>query len=86
MKFEEPKVVEAPKHVKPNIDVDEISILKKCIKLVWDEYDVDKSGYLDKEECRAFINGAVKEIGDGEHFCNKDFENCFAKVDVDGNG
>ena len=28
----------------------------------------------------------IREMGDGEHFCNKDFEYCFKKVDADGSG
>jgi len=29
---------------------------------------------------------AINEMGDGEHFCKREFEECFEKVDADGNG
>ena len=35
--------------------VDELELLKKCIKLVTSDYDADNSGNLDKEEAKNFI-------------------------------
>ena len=56
--------------------------MEKCVGLVWEEYDVDESGFLDKWECREFIDGCIKEIGNGEYFDDDDFEDCFQAVDV----
>ena len=37
-----------------NSDIDDI--VMKCIDEIWDKYDADESGYLDKEECFNFIS------------------------------
>ena len=35
----------------PEID----DVIKNCIDSIWDKYDDDDSGYLDKQECFKFI-------------------------------
>ena len=39
-----------------------------CIDKIWDQYDVDNSGYLDREETRAFIKESIKgeDLNNGE--------------------
>ena len=64
-------------------------ILKECVDEIWTHYDTDGNGTLDKEECKKFIMSAVEEMGvgpDNEVFTDKDFEECFSKVDADGSG
>ena len=67
-------------------------ILLECVEQIWNEYDKDKSGYLDKAECKDFIMSTVDEMegipmpsaeGDGPE---EEFEKCFSEVDRDGNG
>ena len=57
-----------------------------CIDYVWEDYDTDKSGVLDKNETKRFIMDTIKEMGDGETFSDEDFNACFRQVDTDGSG
>ena len=64
-------------------------VLKDCVDEIWEHYDEDGNGTLDKSECKAFIMSAIEEMGvgpDNEVFNENDFEECFKKVDVDKNG
>lgn len=61
-------------------------MLRKCVAIIWDEYDVDNSGVLDQEEARVFITSTIKAIGDEEHFCQEDFDHYFKKIDTNGDG
>ena len=38
---------------------DSDEIIENCIDAIWDKYDVDQSGYLDKEECFIFMLESV---------------------------
>ena len=42
----------------PNID----DILEQCIEEIWCQYDKDKSGQLDREECKDFIMSTIREM------------------------
>ena len=44
-----------------NID----DILRKCIEEIWSKYDVDKSGFLEKDECKSFILSTLVELNGG---------------------
>lgn len=66
----------------PNMD----DILRKCVELIWDDYDKDGNGVLDIDECKDFLMSAISEIGESKDFLNKDFEKCFKMVDTDGSG
>ena len=43
----------------PDID----DIIKNCIEEIWNQYDDDESGYLDKEECFNFIIDSFDGLG-----------------------
>ena len=43
-------------------DIDEV--IKNCIETIWDKYDDDDSGYLDKEECFRFITESFQGLND----------------------
>jgi len=42
----------------PNID----DILERCIDDIWAEYDQDRNGHLDREECKDFILSTIREM------------------------
>ena len=44
----------------PDID----DIIKNCIEEIWNQYDDDESGYLDKEECFRFIMESFQDLND----------------------
>ena len=79
----------------PGID----DVLKKSIDEIWELYDADESGYLDKEEILKFIRGAIQgkpmddaadESDDGADdpvkLSTAEIEACFRQFDQDGNG
>ena len=41
-------------------DID--AVIAFCVQEIWDEYDDDASGSLDKEETRLFINHTLGDI------------------------
>ena len=69
-------------------------ILYACINEIWQKYDDDKSGTLDKKEIKRFILSTITEMHGGsdetaesmfeDYFTQEDFDECFKKVDVDG--
>ena len=73
-------------------------ILESCVVDIFTEYDVDKSGQLDKEEFKAIIMSTIQgmiDIGQGPppglfgengKFSDQDFDKCFSKVDTDNSG
>ena len=63
-------------------------VINNCVDDIWAQYDVDNSGFLDKEETRQFVRNTIKEMGEaGEsEFSNEDFEQCFKEFDDDGSG
>lgn len=62
-------------------------VLKQCIDSIWDTYDADGSGVLEKPETKLLVSDILKGLGinNGE-FSNHDFENCYRDTDTDGNG
>ena len=65
-------------------DID--GIIEKCIDDIWANYDKDKSGFLDKNETKAFVKNTLSEMGENGEFSEADFEACFKEFDKDGNG
>ena len=63
-------------------------VIKKCVDDIWNEYDKDGSGALDKEETKLFVKKTLCDMSgvDGDDFSNEDFEACFKEFDKDGNG
>ena len=58
------------------------------IDRIWDEYDTDKSGDLDKEETRKFVEqmlGVMVSGSDGK-VSDAEFENIWQQFDDDGSG
>ena len=65
-----------------NID----AVIKKCVEDIWKEYDADKSGTLDKEETRQFVQKTLVSMDDKTPFSEDDFAACFDEFDKDKNG
>lgn len=56
------------------------------IEKIWSTYDKDLSGYLDKEETRAFVTDFMQMQGLSEQFDDETFEQFFRDFDKDGSG
>ena len=65
-------------------DID--TIINKCVDDIWTKYDKDNSGFLDKEETKAFVKDTMEEMSDNGTWDNKEFEKCFQEFDKDGSG
>ena len=65
-------------------DID--TIINKCVDDIWDKYDKDMSGFLDKEETKAFVKDTMQEMSDNGEWKDEEFEKCFAEFDKDGSG
>ena len=72
----------------PKID----DVLHACIDQLWEKYDDDNSGYLDKDETRVFIKESIEGLAfeemteDEKDLSDQAFEACFDKIDTDQNG
>ena len=65
-------------------DID--AVIRKCVEDIWQEYDTDGSGALDKEETKRFVQNTLQEMSDNGEFLESDFEACFREFDKDGSG
>ena len=58
------------------------SVLAKIVDGIWNKYDTDGNGELDKEETKAFIIGTLSEvIGGPAEIDDAVFNKCFADFD-----
>ena len=53
---------------------------------MWDTYDADNSGSLDKEETKKFIKDTLVKIKPGHDFSDEIFDKMFKSFDTDGSG
>jgi hypothetical protein len=74
---------EEEKKVKPLTAEEEV--VQAVIDKIWDTYDVDKSGKLDKEETKKFAQDCMNNLGPGE-FDEEAFEEVFQNFDKNNNG
>ena len=68
-------------------------ILISCIEEIWQNYDQDGNGLLDKQETKRFLLGTIAEMYGGseaeadnmfsEYFSDEEFSNSFYKIDTD---
>ena len=56
------------------------------IDQIWDTYDVDKSGALDKEETKRFVQDTLGNLGSGDEFSEEAFTEVFSTFDKDNSG
>ena len=63
------------------------AVIAKCVEDIWNEYDKDGNGHLDKEEAKSFVKKTLVEAAGGEgDFTDEDFDACFAEFDKDKSG
>ena len=60
--------------------------IQGVIDQIWDTYDVDKSGALDKEETKKFVQDTLGNLGSGDEFSQEAFDEVFATFDNNGDG
>ena len=60
--------------------------IKAVIDQIWETYDVDKSGHLDKEETKKFVQDTLGNLGSGDEFSSESFNEVFSTFDKDNSG
>ena len=60
--------------------------IKAVIDQIWETYDVDKSGYLDKEETKKFVQDTLCNLGSADEFSDDSFNEVFSTFDKDNSG
>ena len=65
-------------------DID--AVIAKCVDDIWQQYDVDHSGALDKDETKQFVKKTLNDMDDSGEFSEEDFDACFKEFDKDGSG
>lgn len=58
----------------------------ELIDQIWDQYDEDASGELDKEETRKFVTDMMGNMDGSGDFTEEAFEELFTEFDKDGDG
>lgn len=53
---------------------------------LWQKYDADGSGTLEKPEARRFINDTMKNLGSNDSFTEETYDEVFAEFDEDKTG
>lgn len=68
-------------------DPDETEAFEKVIENIWDQYDLDKNGYLDYDETLNFTKDFMAQLGEGNKGISvKNFDKIFKLIDKDGSG
>ena len=62
-----------------------MSTKKQEVDAVWEKYDVNKNGVLDKDECMNFLRDTFKEVF-GDDMTDEQLEGTFKMIDEDGSG
>ena len=60
--------------------------IQGVIDQIWETYDVDKNGSLDKEETKKFVQDTLGNLGSGDEFSQEAFDEVFATFDKDKSG
>ena len=60
--------------------------IEGVIDQIWETYDVDKSGALDKEETKKFVQDTLGNLGSGDEFSDGAFEEVFKTFDKGNSG
>ena len=65
---------------------DENKKIKEMIEQIWEKYDEDHSGELDKIETRAFVLDSLGNLDAANEFSDAAFEELFKAFDADNSG
>ena len=64
----------------------ENTAIEGVIDKIWDQYDVDNSDQLEKDEIKMFLINSLKELRSGSDFSQEAFDEVFSNLDKDGSG
>ena len=61
-------------------------VVAQCVDEIWEVFDVDNSGSLDKDETKRFVKNTLTDCSDENSLSDDDFDQCFKEFDRDGDG
>lgn len=53
---------------------------------IWDDYDSDKNGHLDRAEFKTYLNDTLDDVAGGSKLEDDEFNKIYDEFDVDQNG
>ena len=74
------------------------AVIQAIVKDLWNDFDTDKNGTLDREETMEFLRRTIEEIQESEQansnqeekkkelVLDEDFDACFKVLDIDNSG
>jgi len=65
---------------------DKKASIQVIVDEIWNQYDIDGNGSLDKNEIRQFVNEYLPEFNPEFEFSEPKFEQIFEEFDIDGDG
>ena len=84
-----PKTKASPKKLEVSQEEDAIDeAMTTYIQNIWEMYDADGNGVLDKDESKQFVQEMMSDLvsADHEEIDDASFEQIFAMLDTDGSG
>ena len=60
--------------------------LKEVVDDLWDKYDDDYNGFLDKDETRNFMKDILNQVPNAQEFSEDAFNELFIEFDEDESG
>ena len=61
-------------------------LIKAIVDDIWDEYDEDGNGELDKVEAKDFLARSLRQMQHEYYLSNKEFDAFWKECDADGSG
>ena len=61
-------------------------LVAEIVDGIWETYDKDKSGGLDRDETRRFLQETLGKMDDGTAYKEEEFEETFNQFDLNHNG
>ena len=77
--------------IEDNDDHNQEEVLISVVDELWDKYDTDGNGELDKDETRNLIKECMNNLNKNHHrnleqFSDEAYDKLFERIDRDGNG
>lgn len=67
-------------------EIEKDRIYKDAIEKIWDQFDVDKTGALDRVETKSFLTTVLANVPPPNNYDESKFEDTFAAMDKNNNG
>ena len=61
-------------------------VVAQCVDEIWEVFDTDNSGSLDKDETKRFVKSTLMDMQEDNPLSDEDFEQCFREFDKNGDG